>query len=150
MSVTMSGNYMFVRPGEKAFRVASNFTNYIELGAKGITPYYLEGKVESDEFVINASLLDARGKASCRIVDNFPQGPGCTKAMTPNGYRILSGSGELILAIEVNDEICLLMGTIYDPAGGSLPSMKTKTSWCFKVRLYSENQVVREVSFSID
>ena len=118
MSVTVSGNYVFVQPGEKAFKVASNFTNYIELGAKGITHYYLEGKVESDEFVINASLLDARGKASCHIVNNFPQPPGCTKDMTRNGYRILSESGDLILAIEVNDKICLLRGTIYDSVGG--------------------------------
>ena len=118
MSVTLIGNYMFVRPGEKAFKVASNFTNYIELGAKGITHYYLEGKVEGDEFVINASLLDVQGKASCHIVNNFPQGSGCTKDMTPNGYRILSEAGELILAIEVDDKICLLRGTIYDSVGG--------------------------------
>ena len=118
MSVTLSGNYVFAQRGEKAFKVASNFTNYIELGAKGITHYYLEGKIEGDEFVINATLLDAQGKASCNIVNNFPLGSDCTKDMTPNGYRIQSETGELILSIEVDDKICLLRGTIYDSVGG--------------------------------
>ena len=114
MPVIMRDNYMFVLPGERAFKVTSNFTNYVELGAKGLTHYYLEGKVENDEFVINASLLDSQGKPSCHIVNNFPQGPGCRREMTPNGYRIVSDSGELVLAIEVRDSVCLLQGTVYD------------------------------------
>lgn len=53
--------------------VASNFTNYIEIGAKGITYFYLEAKVENDEFIINAIIYDPKSKEFCRIINNFPE-----------------------------------------------------------------------------
>lgn len=118
MSVVMKGNYIFVRPGEKAFKVASNYTNYLELGARGITDYYLEARVGNGEFLINATLLDLHGKVSCRIVQNFPDKSECRKEMTPYGYRMLSSSDELLLGIEARENICLLRGTIYDGKGG--------------------------------
>ena len=116
--MVMTDNYIFVRPGEKAFRVASNFTNYLELGAQGITSYYLEAKVENDEFVINATLLDAQGRSSCRIVNNFPQNPECRKEMTPSGYRIVDDVGQPLLEIEAQTSVCHLRGTIYNASGG--------------------------------
>ena len=118
MSIVMTGNYIFVQGGEKAFKVASNFTNYLELGAQGITGYYLEARVENNEFLINATLLDPRGEIVCRIVNNFPERPECRKEMTPNGYRITSVSGELLLGIEAHGNVCLLRGRVYETNGG--------------------------------
>jgi hypothetical protein len=117
MSVLMTGNFIFVRPGEKMFKVASNFTNYLELGAQGVTGYYLEAKIEKGDFLINATLLDAQGKIPCRIVNNFPERSGCRKDMTPHGFRIFSSSGQLLLAVEAPAEVCFLRGSIYDEKG---------------------------------
>lgn len=118
MSVIMKGNYIFVQPGEKAFKVASNFTNYLELGAQGITDYYLEAQIGNGEFVVNAILLDLHGRVACRIANNFPEKSECRREMTRSGYRILSISGELLLGIEAPENVCLLRGTIYDAKGG--------------------------------
>lgn len=119
MSVALKGNYIFVQPGQKAFKVASNFTNYLELGVAGATDYYLEARVEGDEFLINATLLDPQSKSPCRVVNNFPERSSCRREMTPEGYRILSPSGELLLGIEldVGTNVCHLRGTIYDAKG---------------------------------
>jgi hypothetical protein len=113
----MSGNYIFVQRGERMYRVASNFTNYLELGVKSVTPHYLEARIESREFVINGTLLDRNGKVACRLSNNFPEGSDCRREMTPNGYRILSGAGELLLGIEVEGQVCHLKGTVYGPNG---------------------------------
>ena len=117
MAAAITGNYVFVRPGQKAFKIASNYTNYVKLGIKGVTPYYLEGKVESDEFVINALLLDRNGKAVCEIVNNFPQGQGCRRRITPQGYVVEDEQGNPLLEIKVVENLCLLKGTLYGPDG---------------------------------
>lgn len=113
MSVLMRGNYIFVQPGQKAFMVASNFTNYIEIGAKGITDFYLEAKVENDEFIINAIIYDPKSKEFCRIINNFPEKSDFRKEMTLYGYNIFSKTGELLLGIEAQGEVCYLNGKIY-------------------------------------
>ena len=117
MSVVMKGNYIFVQPGQKAFMIASNFTNYLELGAKGITDYYLEAKVENDEFIINAKIYDPQNKEFCIVTNNFPEKSDFRKEMTPNGYCIFSKTGVLLLGIEANAEICYLKGKIYNISG---------------------------------
>jgi len=117
MPAVMKGNYIFVRPGEKMFGVASNFTNYLELGVRGVTAYYLEAKIENNEFLINATLLDHSGKSACEVANNFPEGSGCRKEMTPQGYRICNQAGDLLLGIEVTGDVCLLKGTVYGPNG---------------------------------
>jgi hypothetical protein len=114
MSIRITGNYFFVSPGQPAFMVSSNFTNYVELGRQGVTDYYLEGKIDDGEFVINASLPDPESEVVCQVVDNFPQKSGCQRHMTGNGYDIVSGTGELLLGIRIKDNICFLQGTIYD------------------------------------
>jgi hypothetical protein len=117
MSVTMKGNYIFVQPGQKAFKVSSNYANYVEIGARGATPYYLEGKVDNDEFIINATLLDDRGRPVCEVKDNFPTKTGGEHQLTTDGYRIVSPSGEPLLGIQVNKGICVLQGRLYDGVG---------------------------------
>jgi len=119
MPVFMKGNYIFVEPGHKCFEVSSNFTNYLELGIQGITKYYLEAKIENDEFKISGILLDKNGELLCRLKDNFVEAPEyCSKEMTPDGYRIKDKDGNVVFEIHVeNDLICHLRGTIYGDSG---------------------------------
>jgi len=117
--VFMRGNYIFVEPGRKCFEVSSNFTNYLELGIQGITEYYLEAKIENNEFKISGTLLDKNGELLCRLKDNFIEASkGCNKEMTPYGYRIKDKDGTLVFEIQAeNDLICHLKGTIYGESG---------------------------------
>jgi len=119
MPVFMRGNYIFVEPGRKCFEVSSNFTNYLELGIQGITEYYLEAKIENNEFKISGTLLDKNGELLCRLKDNFIEASkGCNKEMTPYGYRIKDKDGTLVFEIQAeNDLICHLKGTIYGESG---------------------------------
>jgi hypothetical protein len=120
MSVKLRDLFVCVLAGEKAFRAAGNFTNYLKLGMQGITGYYLEARVENDQFLVTATLLDPHGQVCCRILDNVPQGAECRKELTQDGYRILDKSGAMIFGMEVRGEICLLRGTLYDDQGGIL------------------------------
>lgn len=112
MTVTMRGNFIFVQPGQKAYKVASNFTNYLELGLLGGTDYYLLARVENDEFLIDAQLHEPNTGAAVEIKDNFPIGDAVTREMLPNGYRVLDSTGELMIGIEVDDNICMIRGRI--------------------------------------
>lgn len=119
MPIFMKGNYIFVERGQKCFEVSSNFTNYLELGIEGITKYYLEAKIQDDEFRMSGKLLDKDGEVVCRLKDNFIEASkDCRKTMTPSGYRIKDKKGNQILEIQVeNDLICHLKGTIYGDGG---------------------------------
>jgi hypothetical protein len=120
MPVFMRGNYIFVERGRKCFEVSSNFTNYLELGIRGITKYYLEAKIENDEFKISGILLNKNGEVLCRLKDNFIEASkDCNKEMTPYGYRIKDRYGNPVFEIHVeNDLVCHLKGTIYGDSGG--------------------------------
>ncbi|MFC1783011.1 hypothetical protein ACFL02_05445 [Planctomycetota bacterium] len=118
MSVTIKGNYFFVKPGQKAYKVASNFTNYLELGLNRISDYYLEAKIEKDEFVINALLLDKQGNPVCKIMNSDPGKTACRKEKTPKGYKFLNKAGEFLIGIETSENnLCLLRGKIFDSNG---------------------------------
>ena len=119
MPVFMKGNYIFVERGRKCFEIASNFTNYLELGTQEITPYYLEARIEEEEFKVSGTLLDKNGEILCRLKDNFIEASkDCNKEMTQTGYRIRNKEGILIFEIHVeNDLICRLKGTIYGASG---------------------------------
>lgn len=119
MPVVMRGNYIFVNPGEKMLKVASNFTNYLELGLKGVTAYYLEVRIEGGQVLINAVLLSPEGRHLCEIEDSFPSGAhGVVYESLGNGYRFLSSASEL-LRIEdpTGSGVYLLRGKIYDEGG---------------------------------
>jgi len=117
--IFMKGNYIFVEPKQKHFEVSSNFTNYLELGIQGITKYYLEAKIENDEFKISGILIDKSGETLCRLKDNFiDESKGCNKEMTKHGYRIKDKDGNLAFEIHVEDDlICYLKGTIFGESG---------------------------------
>src|SRR5215207_6385834 len=117
MSMQISGNYLFVQPGQKAYKVSTNFTNYLELGVAEITEYYLEARIENHTSLINAVLRDANGEEVCRVIDNFPQGTECRRDMIPNGYNIFDSAGNLVMGIAVVDNICVLQGVVYNANG---------------------------------
>ncbi len=119
MPIFMKGNYIFVEPGRKSFKISSNFTNYLELGIQGITKYHLEAKIESDEFRISGVLLDKSSNVLCHLKDNFiKSSEDCNKEMTPYGYRIKDKNGNLVFKIQAKkDLICHLKGTIYGESG---------------------------------
>lgn len=119
MPIFMRGNYIFVKPGRKCFEVSSNFTNYLELGIRGLSKYYLEAKIENNEFKISGILLDKNGRFICSLKDNFIEvSENCNKEMTQYGYRIKDKDGNLVFEIQVeNDLICHLKGTIYGDSG---------------------------------
>jgi hypothetical protein len=118
MPMFIKNSYFFVRPDQKRYEIASNYANYIELGLAGITPYYLEAKIENDEFKISGVLLNENGDALCQLKDNFvTTSAGCTKEMTAHGYRIKNSQGNKIFEIRAENNICHLEGTIYSGSG---------------------------------
>jgi hypothetical protein len=109
----MRGSYFFVEPGSKSFKVATNFTNYLELGIQSSAPdYYLEAKVADDDFVINAVLWEPTLTAPLRIVDSFPDGPEWTRKMLPNGWHIVNKTGQLMFGLEVQGSVCHIKGEV--------------------------------------
>jgi hypothetical protein len=118
MPIVMKGCYFFVQPGQKRFEISSNFANYLELGIQSITSYYLEAKIENDEFKISGTLLDRNGRVLCSLENNFIEtSRGCSKEMTRYGYRIKNNEGDRIFEIRVEDNVCHLEGTIYSDLG---------------------------------
>lgn len=115
-SMKLSGNYIFTRPGEKCFEISSNFTNYIELGIQGITKYYLEAKIEGNEFKISGTLLDKKGIVICILEENSVK-DSCNKEIVNDGYRIKDKDKNPILEIKINNNICHLKGVIYGESG---------------------------------
>jgi hypothetical protein len=118
MPVRMSGNFIFAGPDQKAFKVASNFTNYIELGTPAPDPdYYLEARIEEDQFLLSATLWEPHTDSRLRIIDNFPDGPPWSRKMLRNGWHIVDPKDRLILGIEVTGNICHLKGRIVNRDG---------------------------------
>jgi hypothetical protein len=114
----MKGNYIFVEQDKKCFKVSSNFTNYLELGIKGITKHYLEAKIEKDEFLISGILLDKKGDILCRLKDNFIEASNdYIKEMTRFGYRIKNQANDILFEIQANENICSLKGKLYGESG---------------------------------
>lgn len=118
--VQLSGNYFFVGPGDKAFLVASNFTNYIEIGRPASDGFFLVGVIEEAEFVVSGRLFDEEGHPLCELdrnnlkhsdlrVQHFPEG----------GYEVTTSEGDLVirLALTENDKICILQGKFFNEDG---------------------------------
>lgn len=117
MGIVMKGNYFFVSQGEPAFEVASNYTNYLELGARESGGHYLQARIEQGEFAIDADLYDSHGDHLCRVVDNVPQGGNCRKEMTTSGWQVFGPTNDLVLGVEVHDNVCSIRGVLYDSKG---------------------------------
>lgn len=118
MTVLMKDNWIFAQPGQKVLRVASNFTNYLQLGTLGVTAYYLEAEATSNEFLLNGHLLRPDGTPLVHIANNLPEDDGVSREMTPHGYRFIDRHGEFLFGMEVEgDNVCVLRGKIYDEKG---------------------------------
>ncbi len=119
MTLEMKGNWIFARTGEKAFKVASNYTNYVEVGARNLTDYYLEARIESDGFTVDATLRGSNGREVCRVVRNFPTAQDCVRELTPRGYRIktLDQPTTILLELVAVANVCSIKTTIYDGKG---------------------------------
>ncbi len=121
MGLTLRGNYLFVEEGQKAFVVAMNFTNYLELGVRAVTQYYLEARIENNDFLIDAVLLDQRGNFLCELVRNKPKpnrGNGKIYRKTAYGFSIVNEQDQShIFGVRIRQNRCLLEGIIYDGKG---------------------------------
>ena len=125
MPIVIRGSYFFVKPRQKRYEIASNFSNYIEIGERGITPYYLEAKIENDAFKISGTLLDATGEVLCTLENNFiSTSRDCTKEMTKFGYRIKNKQGTRMFEIRAENNVCHLEGAIYSSSGEIIAQSK--------------------------
>ena len=129
----ISGSYFFVNPTQKRYEIASNFANYVELGIKNVSPYYLEAKIENNSFKISCKLLNNTGEVLCTLKDNFIETQeGCIKEMTKTGYRIKNNQGIQIFEINVEQNICHLQGVIYSDSGEKVAEGTERTFVIFK------------------
>ena len=120
MAVHLRGNYIFTSPGEKAFLVSSNYVNYLELGRKGVTDYYLEAKIEKNEFLVSGILHDSKGTPLCNITENHVENIKGNCAFEPlqhYGYQIVD-RGNVVFRLSLKEpNVCVLKGKFYDGSG---------------------------------
>ena len=125
MAFTMSGNYIFAGPNDRCYKVASNFTNYLELGLPDSGDYYLEARIDEGDFKINARLWDTASGEQILVKDNFPTGMrGVTRDDLPNGYLIKDSGGVLILGIAVEGNLVRSGGAVRSKDGALIAEDK--------------------------
>ena len=117
MAISMRGNFIFVGPDEKYFKVASNFTNYLELGLPSGEDYYLEARIEGGNFKINATLWEPSEASAIIIKDNLPRDSGLVRDIFPNGWRLNDSTGQLVLGLEANGNECHIRGRVRTKSG---------------------------------
>jgi hypothetical protein len=122
MPIVMRENYIFTSPGQKAFLASSNYVNYIELGKKGVTAYYLEAKIENRDFIVNGRLYDAHGDFICMLRKNQLEEmqKKCKMVFDAKGrgYKVVTENDQVIIELFLRDEnTCILRGTFYDEKG---------------------------------
>jgi hypothetical protein len=117
MAMEISGTYLAVQPGEPAYKVASNFTNYVELGARGRTDYYLEARIDDGRFVVDAVLQDPSTGRAVNVEDNVPTDSGVTRRDRPDGFDIVNGTGHVLLGLDIDGPVAHLRGRITTAAG---------------------------------
>jgi len=101
----LRGNYIFVKPGEKAFLAASNFVNYIELGRPDSRGFYLLAEVEGGEFVVSARLFDEHGTKVAEIRrNNVIEGAAKLSFFPQGGYQVTDSQGRLLLRLALSGE----------------------------------------------
>jgi len=118
----MKGNYIFTRPGQKAFLVSSNYVNYVELGTRGVNDYYIEAKIENGTFIVNGRLYDSSGNLLCKLRQNQLEDihSRCRMSLNPQGvgYKVETDDGKIVIELFLKDEnTCILKGNFYDKDG---------------------------------
>ena len=119
MPVFLKGNYIFTTPGKKAFLVSSNYTNYLELGQRSFTEYYLEAEIKDGRFVVSGILLDSYGKKVCILNENHLEEAGsCQISYFPKGGFRVTIEGKTVLELVLKDDnTCIIQGKFYDKDG---------------------------------
>jgi hypothetical protein len=120
--IFLRGNYIFTSPGQKAFLVSSNYVNYVELGRKGIADYYLEAKIENDEFVISGRLYDSHGNFICALrgnhLEEMQRKCKIVYDEQGRGYKVIDDDQKVLMELYLRDEnTCIIKGEIYDNSG---------------------------------
>jgi hypothetical protein len=121
MPIQMKGNYIFTRPGERAYLISSNYVNYFELGHANQDDYYFEAKIEKENYVITAKLYNKKGEPLCEIKDNIIKGGNC-KIEYPqhdftSGFKLVDKDGNINLELALREKICMILGSIYNNRG---------------------------------
>ena len=107
-----------VRQGDAAIEIATNLTNWFELGTQAGDDYWLEGNiVGGSEFLFNGRLFLPNG-AGGTIIDNFPRNAapaGWTKRQRVDGegYELVSPNNIVLFGYRVVDRICHVEVNIY-------------------------------------
>jgi hypothetical protein len=111
-----------VRQGDPALEIATNLTNWFELGNRSGDDYWLEGVVvgESD-FVFNGRLFLPNGPAGT-LIGNFPKNAvpnGWIKRprVDGEGYELVSPDGVIIFGYRIENRICHMAVNIYASDG---------------------------------
>lgn len=122
MAIRLERNYIFAEPGGKAFLVSSNYVNYFELGAKGVTDYYIEAKIKDGEHIVSGTLYSKDGNLLCTLKDNQVEDIShqCEVQLVGRaGYRVVHNQfGPLLELVLKNGSVCVLKGRFYDSKGG--------------------------------
>ena len=121
MSVQLKGNFIFAQPGEKCYKVSSNFVNYLQLGDPLSSGFYLEAKIEQNKFVVSSRLFDRDRNLLCEIRENHLEDktPGCRFAPLPSGgYRIYDSRDRVVIELNLLEpNVCVLKGEFYSSDG---------------------------------
>ncbi|HXK34171.1 MAG TPA: hypothetical protein VNM91_09185 [Dehalococcoidia bacterium] len=117
----LRNNYFFVRPGQPALLVSSNFTNYLEIGNPTGPGFYLIAQVEDGEFVVSGRLFDSMGRRVCEIDRNHARtSEAVIEYLKPGGYEVRWRDGDLVFALQrsaENPHVGVLRGRFYNERG---------------------------------
>jgi hypothetical protein len=121
MAVHMSGNWINVRRGDRAFNVLTNMCDYFELGQSDSDDIWLEGQIVEGEFIFNGRLYTADGQVGT-VIDGFPKAvapDGWTqrKRLDVEGYKLVDANDEAIFSYRVEDNICSVDVNLFQADG---------------------------------
>lgn len=121
---TFRRNLFNVQAGQPALEIATNLCDWLELGTREGTDYWLEGQiVNGGEFLFNGRLfIPNSGNAAGTVIDNFPKSAapqGWTKRPRAdgNGYELVSSDGTILFGYRVDGRICHVTASIYAADG---------------------------------
>ncbi len=123
MTAVMQGNRFNVRPGDPAFSIFTNLTDYFQFGVPTGADMWLEGQIVDGEFVFNGRLFMHDGTSGV-LIDSFPKGPapaGWTqrRRLQQEGYELLDSRGEVLFSYYVEDKTCYIDIDLYNADGSA-------------------------------
>ena len=134
MAHTFGGNRICVGDGDPCFVIATNLTNWFEIGTEHGDGHWLRAEIvgEDNDFIFNGRLFLPAGGGAGTIIDNFPKGPipdGWIRVhnVRNEGYELVSKADDTVLfGYEIVDSrYCHVAANIYG-VGGQLVARTTK------------------------